>query len=75
MYNVIYAINKEFNFLFTIVFCLSFALVFLILQSSRLEECFKKGHVWQIKAAYFVISFVVGFLIAYGVYFLTGLLI
>ena len=68
-------ISSQFNFLFTILFCMIFVVVFLILQATRIEECFKKGSIWQIRVAYFILSFVLSFLLTYGMYFLTGLLI
>ena len=68
-------ISSQFNFLFTILFCMIFVVVFLILQATRIEECFKKGSIWQIRVAYFILSFVLSFLVTYGMYFLTGLLI
>ena len=72
---MILAISSQFNFLFTIMFCMLFVVVFLILQATRIEECFKKGNIWQIRVAYFILSFILAFLVTYGMYFLTGLLI
>ena len=59
---------------FSIVFCLFFAICFLILQATRLEECFKKGKIWQIRMTYFIISFVFSFLLTYGFHYLYGLM-
>lgn len=59
---------------FTCFFCLFFVLSFLILQATRIEECFKKGKLWQIKVAYFVLSFAFAFLLTYGINYLYGLL-
>ena len=67
--------NVGFNVVYTILFCIFFALSFLVLQSSRLEECFKKGKVWEIRLAYFIISFISGFLVAYGFNYLVGLFV
>ncbi len=40
-----------------------FGLSFYILRATRLEEAFKKGHVTEIRIAYFVISFIMAFLL------------
>lgn len=69
------AISADFNMIFTIIFCMFFVVSFLVLQATRIEECFKKGSVWQIRMAYFMISFVFAFLLTYGIYFLAGLII
>lgn len=68
-------ISSDLNIIFTILFCILFVVSFLVLQASRIEECFKKGSVWQIRVAYFILSFVFAFLITYGIYFLAGLII
>jgi uncharacterized membrane protein YwzB len=52
--------------IFTILFCIFFIITFLVLDASRLEECFKKGKIWQIRAAYFILSFVIAIIMAYG---------
>ena len=52
--------------IFTILFCIFFIITFLVLDASRLEECFKKGKIWQISAAYFILSFVIAIIMAYG---------
>ncbi len=52
--------------LFSVGFCLFFIVVFLVLQASRLEECFKKGKTLHIRLAYFILSFVIAFLLSYG---------
>ncbi len=59
--------------LFSVGFCIFFVVTFLVLQASRLEECFKKGKVIYIRLAYFMISFVMAFLITYGFHYLVGL--
>lgn len=59
--------------LFSVGFCIFFVVTFLVLQASRLEECFKKGKVIHIRLAYFMISFVAAFLITYGFHYLIGL--
>jgi uncharacterized membrane protein YwzB len=51
---------------FTLLFCIFFVIAFLVLNASRLEECFKKGKLWQIRAAYIILSFVVAVIMAYG---------
>ena len=61
--------------IFSAGFCILFVVTFLILQASRLEECFKKGKVWHIRLAYFFISFVVAFIITYGFDYIINLLI
>ncbi len=40
-----------------------FGLSFYILRATRLEEIFKKGHVTEIRIAYFIISFITAFLL------------
>jgi uncharacterized membrane protein YwzB len=52
--------------IFTLLFCIFFIITFLVLDASRLEECFKKGKIWQIRAAYFILSFVIAIIMAYG---------
>lgn len=42
---------------------LFFGLSFYILKATRLEEIFKKGHVTEIRIAYFIISFITAFLL------------
>lgn len=42
---------------------LFFGLSFYILRATRLEEIFKKGHVTEIRIAYFIISFITAFLL------------
>ncbi len=59
--------------LFSVAFCIFFVITFLILQASRLDECFKKGKVIHIRLAYFFLSFVIAFLIAYGFNYILGL--
>ena len=51
---------------YTTVFCIFFVITFLVLNASRLEECFKKGKLWQIRAAYIILSFVIAVIMAYG---------
>ena len=53
--------------IFTILFCIFFLIAFIVLDASRLEECFKKGRNWQIRAAYFILSFVIAIIMAYGI--------
>lgn len=59
--------------LFSVGFCIFFVVIFLVLQASRLEECFKKGKIVQIRIAYFVLAFVFAFLITYGLNYLVNL--
>lgn len=59
--------------IFSCGFCLFFVLIFLVLQATRLEECFKKGKIWQIKMAYFALSFVFSFILTYGLNYLYNL--
>ncbi len=59
--------------LFSVGFCIFFVVTFLILQASRLEECFKKGKVIHIRIAYFLLSFVIAFLVTYGLNYLVSL--
>ena len=61
--------------LFSIGFCMFFVITFLVLQASRLEECFKKGKVAYIKIAYIMISFVIAFIITYGLNYLANIII
>lgn len=65
----------EINIVFTILFCIFFAVSFLVLQASRLDECFKKGKIWEIRVAYFILSFILGFLMAYGFNYLVDLFV
>lgn len=59
--------------LFSVGFCIFFVVTFLVLQASRLEECFKKGKIVHIRLAYFMLSFVIAFLITYGFSYLINL--
>ncbi|MDE6407451.1 MAG: DUF1146 family protein [Anaeroplasmataceae bacterium] len=59
--------------IFSVGFCIFFVVTFLVLQASRLEECFKKGKIVHIRIAYFMISFVIAFLITYGFNYLVNL--
>lgn len=61
--------------LFSTGFCIFFVVTFLLLQASRLDECFKKGKVVHIRIAYFFISFVVAFIMAYGINYIVNLMI
>lgn len=61
--------------LFSVGFCIFFVLSFLILQSSRLEECFKKGKSGYITVAYVFISFISAFIITYGLNYLADIII
>lgn len=65
---------NAFNIIYTSLFCVFFVVSFLVLQASRLEECFKKGKIWQIKIAYFILSFVLAFLMARGFDYLISLI-
>ena len=60
--------------LFSIGFCIFFAISFLILQATRLEECFKKGKAAYITIAYALISFISAFIITYGLNYITNLI-
>ena len=60
--------------LFSTGFCIFFVITFLILQASRLDECFKQGKVIQIKIAYFIISFICAFIIAFGLNYIVSLI-
>ncbi|MDE6242240.1 MAG: DUF1146 family protein [Anaeroplasmataceae bacterium] len=59
--------------IFSVGFCIFFVVTFLVLQASRLEECFKKGKIVHIRLAYFILSFVIAFLITYGLNYLVNL--
>ena len=61
--------------LFSIGFCVFFIITYLVLQASRLEECFKKGKTAYILVAYILISFVVSFIVTYGLNYLAGIII
>lgn len=61
--------------LFSTGFCIFFVVTFLILQASRLEECFKKGKVVHIRIAYFFLSFVIAFIMAYGINYIVNLML
>ena len=60
--------------LFSVGFCIFFVVTFFILQASRLDECFKKGKVAYIRVAYVFISFVVAFIITYGLNYLADII-
>ena len=68
------AINYD-GMIFTLLFCIFFFIAFLVLNASRLEECFKKGKIWQIRAAYMMLSFVIAVIMAYGMQELVNSLI
>ena len=61
--------------LFSVGFCIFFVIAFLVLQASRLEECFKKGKTPYITIAYIMISFITAFIITYGLNYLADLVI
>ena len=60
--------------LFSIGFCIFFVISFLTLQASRLEECFKKGKTPYITIAYMLISFIVAFIVTYGLNYLANII-
>lgn len=62
------------SILFSTGFCIFFVISFIVLQASRLEECFKKGKIVQIRVAYFLLSFICAFLIAYGLNYIVSIL-
>lgn len=49
--------------IYVALFLLFFAIIFKILISSRLEECFKKGKVTEIRLAYIIISLICSYLL------------
>ena len=51
-------------YVFAITFLVCIPLIWFILLASRLEEAFKKGKVWQIRAAYVIITLAVSGLLA-----------
>lgn len=59
--------------LFSVCFCIFFVVSFLVLQASRLEECFKQGKIIHMRIAYFMLSFIIAFLIAFGFQYIIGL--
>ena len=71
---VLTSINYD-GMIFTILFCIFFVIAFLVLNASRLEEFFKKGKIWQIRAAYLMLSFVIAVIMAYGIEELVNSLI
>lgn len=60
--------------IFSIGFCILFVLTFLILQASRLDECFKKGKTQYITIAYILISFICAFIVTYGFNYIADLI-
>ncbi|MCR5706224.1 MAG: DUF1146 domain-containing protein [Acholeplasmatales bacterium] len=61
--------------LYSVTFIIFFGLAFYSLRASRLEEAFKKGRVFEIRLAYFLISLVVGVAaseLLYRIFSLTG---
>lgn len=72
MLSILYFIE---GMLFSTGFCILFVVSFLILQASRLDECFKKGKIWHIRLAYFFISFVIAFIVTYGMDYIINLLL
>ncbi len=62
------------NYLYITSFCFFFFITYLILQSTRLVEIFKKGSVWQIKVTYLIISFITAYLITQGLINLTQII-
>lgn len=61
--------------LFSIGFCIFFVITFLVLQASRLDECFKKNKTAYIMTAYILISFVVSFVVTYGLSYIASIII
>lgn len=59
--------------LFSVGFCIFFVIIFLVLQASRLEECFKKGKTLYIRLAYFILTFILAFLFTYGFTYIINL--
>jgi uncharacterized membrane protein YwzB len=52
----------QYIYIFTLL--ISIPLVWNILYSLRFENLFKSGHIWQIKAAYIIVTLVVSHLLA-----------
>lgn len=60
--------------LYLFCFCAVFYITFLVLQATRLEECFKKGKVWQIKIAYLFICIITGHIVTTTILYICSLL-
>lgn len=61
--------------LFSVGFCVFFVVSFLVLQATRLEECFKKGKIIHIRIAYFILSFIMAFIVTYGFNYIISILL
>lgn len=62
------------NVLIPVLFCLYSIISFLVLNATRLPEIFKKGKVWQIRAAYLIISLISGYLLTQASLLLINLI-
>lgn len=60
---ILYSTITE-NYIFIFSFCVIFAITYIVLLASRLENCFKQAKLWQIRVAYILICTVFGYLIA-----------
>lgn len=49
--------------IYIIVLLFFFSIIFKVLRASRLEECFKQGHIFEIRVAYVVISLIISYLL------------
>lgn len=52
--------------IYTVLFCIYFVIVYLVIIATRLENLFKQGSTWQIKAAQVILSFIIAYLLAQG---------
>ncbi len=52
--------------IYTTLFCIYLIIAYLIIISTRLENLFKQGSTWQIRAAQIIISFIIAYILAQG---------
>lgn len=59
--------------IYVIIFVTFLCLVFYVLRATRLEEAFKQGHIFEIRAAYLILSIALAYLLTEFVYRLLSL--
>lgn len=55
------------NLIYTSLFCLFFVLCYFVIIGSRLEQLFKQGSTWQIRAAQLILSFISSYFVTEGI--------
>ncbi len=59
--------EKTLAFLYFIMFIVSYGLFFYLLTKTNFEKIFKPGKIGEIRVGYFIISFILASLFAFGI--------